>query len=111
MPLGIEIGLGPGDFVLDGDPAASPEQRAPAKGHSSHPSFRSMSIVATVAQLSYCRALVVVFVLFQTALRVELKSVRVLQSRTQDIVLWGINLTKSSPIIACDINKGVVMQV
>ena len=26
MPLGIELGLGPGDFVLDGDPA-------PPKGH------------------------------------------------------------------------------
>jgi len=22
MPLGMEVGLGPGDFVLDGDPAA-----------------------------------------------------------------------------------------
>ena len=21
MPLGVEVGLGPGDFVLDGDPA------------------------------------------------------------------------------------------
>jgi len=25
MLLGIEIGLGPGDFVLDGDPAPSPK--------------------------------------------------------------------------------------
>jgi len=24
MPLGIEVGLGPGDFVLDGDPAPPP---------------------------------------------------------------------------------------
>jgi len=24
MPLGMEIGLGPGDFVLDGDPALPP---------------------------------------------------------------------------------------
>ena len=24
MPLGMEVGLSPGDFVLDGDPAASP---------------------------------------------------------------------------------------
>jgi len=30
MPLGIEVGLGPGDFVLDGDPAT------PQKGHT-HP--------------------------------------------------------------------------
>jgi len=26
MPLGTEVGLGPGDFVLDGDPAASPKR-------------------------------------------------------------------------------------
>jgi len=30
MPLGVEVGLGPGDIVLDGDPAPSP-----GKGHSS----------------------------------------------------------------------------
>ena len=31
MALGIELGLGPGDFVLDGDPAASPKTgRAPS---------------------------------------------------------------------------------
>jgi len=29
MPLGMEVGLGPGDFVLDGDPAPlSPKKRA-----------------------------------------------------------------------------------
>jgi len=48
MPLGTEVGVGPGDIVLDGDPAP------PQKGHSSPPSFRSMSLVATVAHLSYC---------------------------------------------------------
>jgi len=26
MPLGVEIGLSPGDFVLDGDPAVSPKR-------------------------------------------------------------------------------------
>jgi len=25
MPLGMEVGLGPGDFVLDGDPAPPPQ--------------------------------------------------------------------------------------
>jgi len=30
MPLGMEVGLGTGDFVLDGDPALPP----PKKGHS-----------------------------------------------------------------------------
>jgi len=28
MPLGIEVGLGPGDFVLDGDPAPLPKKEA-----------------------------------------------------------------------------------
>jgi len=32
MPLGIEVGLGPVDFVLDGDPA-------PLKGDTVHPIF------------------------------------------------------------------------
>ena len=48
MPLGTDVDLGPGHTVLDGDPAPS------RKGHSSPRSFRPMSIVATVAHLSYC---------------------------------------------------------
>ena len=39
MPLCTEVGLGPDDIVLDGDPAP------PKKGHST-PSFGPMSIVA-----------------------------------------------------------------
>jgi len=46
-PLGTEVDLGPGHIVLDGVPA-------PAKGAQQPPSFRTMSIVATVAYLSYC---------------------------------------------------------
>jgi len=98
MPLGMEVGLGPGDFVFDGDPAP-PSQKGRAQppsqfldhvycgqtagwmkmpfgtevdldsGHTVHvrrgpsspvkraqqpPSFRPMSVVATVAHLSYC---------------------------------------------------------
>jgi len=34
MPLGTEVDLGPGQIVLDGDPAP-----APRKGHSSPPLF------------------------------------------------------------------------
>ena len=45
-PLGTEVDLGPGHIVLDGVPAL-------AKGAQQPPSFRSMSIVATVAHLSY----------------------------------------------------------
>ena len=42
MPLVTEVGFGPGDVVLDGDPAASPSKRCTA------PSFRSMSCGQTV---------------------------------------------------------------
>jgi len=38
MALGTEVGLGPGDVVLDGDPA--PPKRGTA------PNFQSMSVVA-----------------------------------------------------------------
>jgi len=46
-PLDTEVDLGPGHIVLDGVPV-------PAKGEQQSPSFRPMSIVATVAHLSYC---------------------------------------------------------
>jgi len=39
MPLGMEVGLNPGDFVLDGDQAPSPKWGGA-------PNFRPMSIVA-----------------------------------------------------------------
>jgi len=41
MPLGTEVGLGPGDIVLDGDPAP-PRKRA----QQPPPTFRSTSIAA-----------------------------------------------------------------
>jgi len=47
-PLGTEADLGPGHIVLDGVPALR------KRGPTAHPSFQSMSIVATVAHLSYC---------------------------------------------------------
>jgi len=47
-PLGMEVDLGPGQIVLDGDP------NPPVKGAQQPPSFRPMSIVATVGRLSYC---------------------------------------------------------
>jgi len=40
MPLGMDVGLSPGDFVLDGDPVTLPE-----KGMEP-PNFRPMFIVA-----------------------------------------------------------------
>jgi len=45
-PLGTEVDIGPGHIILDGVPA-------PAKGEQQPPSFRPMSIVATVAHFSY----------------------------------------------------------
>ena len=39
MPLGMEVDLGPGHIVLDGDPAPLPQKRAET------PNFRPMSIV------------------------------------------------------------------
>jgi len=94
MPLDVEVGLGPDDFVFDGDPA-TPRKRAHIPTHflahvycgqtagwmktplgtevdlgpghivldgisalrergTAAPSFRAMSVVATVAHLSYC---------------------------------------------------------
>jgi len=44
MPLGREVILGPGDFVLDGDPAAPLQE----KGAQQPPTFRLMCIVAIV---------------------------------------------------------------
>jgi len=41
LPLGMEIGHGPGDFVIHGD-AATPEKKA----HPPRPNFWPMSIVA-----------------------------------------------------------------
>ena len=51
MPFGLKVALDPCGIVLDRDPAPSSHR----KGHSSTPpSFRPMSIVATVAHLCYC---------------------------------------------------------
>jgi len=49
MPLGMEVVLSPGDFVLHGDPVPSPE-----KG-TEPPNFRPTSIVAKRVHGSRCR--------------------------------------------------------
>jgi len=82
MAFGMEVGLSPRHVVLDGDPAALPKKGAepppnfrpictevdldtghivfyvvPAvreRGTAASPAFSPMSIVATVAHLSYC---------------------------------------------------------
>jgi len=47
-PLGMEVDIGAGHIVLDGFPAFR------ERGTASPPYLRPMSIVATVAHLSYC---------------------------------------------------------
>jgi len=46
MPLGMEVGLGPGHIVLDGDPAIPKKQDTVA------PTFRPMSVVAKRSPIS-----------------------------------------------------------
>ena len=46
MPVGIEVGLGPGDIVLDGDPAP------PRQGAQKLPTFQPMSIVGKRSPIS-----------------------------------------------------------
>ena len=50
MPLSTEVGLSPGDIVLDGDPAAPPSRNKGAQ-----PQFSAHVYCGqTVAHLSYC---------------------------------------------------------
>jgi len=49
LVLGMEVGLNPGDFVLDGDPAPSPK-----RGRSQLPNFRPISTVAKRLDASRC---------------------------------------------------------
>jgi len=53
MPLGMEVGLGPGDIVLDGDPASPPPQRG---RHSLLQFLTHVCCGQTVVHLSYCSA-------------------------------------------------------
>jgi len=48
MALGMEVGLGPGHIVLDGDPAPLPKKRAEP------PNFRPIFIVAKRLDASRC---------------------------------------------------------
>jgi len=50
MPLDMELGLSPGDFVLDGDPALS----SPKRGQSPIPNFWPISTVAKRLEASRC---------------------------------------------------------
>jgi len=56
MPLGMEVGIGPGDFALDGDPAFPTERGTAA------PTLRPMSIVAKRSPISATAELLFNFV-------------------------------------------------
>ena len=43
MPLGVEVGLGPGDFVLDGDDG-DPAPASPKKGGGAPPQKKSAHV-------------------------------------------------------------------
>jgi len=53
MPLGTEVGLGPGDIVLDGDPPPPPKKKGAQQPHT----FRPMSIVTKWLDASKCHLL------------------------------------------------------
>jgi len=48
MPLDMDVGLSPGDFVLDGEPVTPPDKGAAS------PNFRPMFIVAKRPNGSRC---------------------------------------------------------
>jgi len=58
MPLGMDLGLGPGHIVLDGDPAPPP---APKNGPSSPYFSAHVYCGQTIVHLSSCWALVLLF--------------------------------------------------
>ena len=47
MPLGMEVGLGPGNIVLDGDPASPPQKGV-------QPPIFGLSVVAKLLDGSRC---------------------------------------------------------
>jgi len=72
MPHDMEVGLGPGDFVLDGGPAP------PGKG-AQCPNFQSMSIVAKRSPISATAELLFILILnflTQTAMILDLIGAR-----------------------------------
>jgi len=74
-PLCTEVDIGTGHIVLDGFPALRERGTAP-------PFFRSMSVVATVAHLSYCWALVILYAANTLVVRTIVVLWSVVQRRT-----------------------------
>ena len=55
MPLGMEVGLGPGGFVLDRDPAPLPKTEAEP------PNFRPVFIIFIVISLEHSTVVIGLF--------------------------------------------------
>jgi len=80
MPLGTEVGLGPGDIVLDGD-------AAPPKWGTTAPLFSARVYCGqTVAHLSNCAALVIMC----TALRFNVSTVHPYQINIINITQYSL---------------------
>jgi len=65
MPLGVEVGLGPGHIVLDGD------QPLPPKGAQQPVTFRSMAITAKRSPISATAELLVLFYMLDCTVHVK----------------------------------------
>jgi len=48
MPLGMEVGLGPGDFVFDANPASSPQK----KGHNPYQRYFINYIITKTTKIA-----------------------------------------------------------
>ena len=96
-PLGTEVDIGTGHIVLDGSPALRERGTTPPR------SFRPISIVATVAILSYCWALVQTVVqkrlrstILSHIINVQLQSLMVLVGKSKSIYMYT-SLIMSKP--------------
>jgi len=55
MELGIEVGLGPGHIVLDGDPAPPPQKGGTAPNFQPMPIVVKRSPISAAAEHLYCK--------------------------------------------------------
>jgi len=78
MPLGMEVGLSPGDFVFDGDPAPP----SPKKGHSPHqfPAHVYCGLLRTMLLIAFTDLTLLVGLLDNS---------RIANSRTGRLVDWS----------------------
>jgi len=85
MPRGTEVGLGPGDIVLDGDPAP-PCGMGPS---SPPPTFRPMSVVAKWSPISATAEL-----LFQKNWRKKIEGNQLIQVHQELVVVMTVSSSR-----------------